>query len=87
MDQILTIERTAENMPIRVRVREIMEEQYGEDKADWPSIASVAKILKVQRQTVHLWLKGDIGSADLRVLDRWCRFLHVEPGDILVRED
>ena len=87
MGKSLSITQKAAGMPIRVRVNELMTERFGADESLWPSVASLAKALGVNRPTVYAWLRGDVKGADFVTLDKWCKFFGVQPGDILVSED
>lgn len=80
----MTQERS-ETMPIKVRVRDHLIAKFG-DESNWPTRKEMADAIGVQSSTVADWVKNRIDRLTLDALDKWCAYLDVEPGDILVRE-
>ena len=74
-------------MAIVNRVPELVAAKFGGDPEN-------VNMLKVQRETgltyatVSKWVKGQVIRYDADALEVWCKYLKVQPGDILVyRED
>jgi DNA-binding Xre family transcriptional regulator len=66
------------------RVPELVAKKFGKRKVVY---------LEIQREsglsypTVLSWMKRHVDRADFEVLEKWCRYLGVQPGDILVYEE
>ncbi len=50
------------------------------------SVAEVARATGLSRQSVYLWLSGEISTVKLASLAAVCRFLGCRPGDVLTLE-
>lgn len=75
------------NVPINVRVHDLMVKKYGADQKQWPTRDELARLIGVQSATVTAWLKNRVDRVELDTLDKWCKFLDAAPGDILVRKE
>lgn len=87
LEQRILINRKGLNVPVRVRIQELMTERFGSNRKKWPSATSLGRLMSVDYRTVQEWIDGDIKRADLEVLEEWCKLLNVQPGDILVRDE
>lgn len=69
-------------MAIVNRVPELVAAKFGGDPEN-------INLLKVQRETnltytaVSRWVKGYVTRIDTDALETWCKYLKVQPGDIL----
>jgi transcriptional regulator with XRE-family HTH domain len=70
---------TATMTPIRITLREARE-------AAGLTQVQLAELADVRQATVSEMERSVRRSVDLAILDRLCRVLNVEPGDLLVRE-
>jgi DNA-binding Xre family transcriptional regulator len=71
---------------IKVVIRAHMERKHGPEN-EWPSKLQIAKDVGIEPNTVYAWLDERVARVDLDVLDKWCKYLKVETGQILVREE
>jgi DNA-binding Xre family transcriptional regulator len=70
-------------MTVINRVPELVAARFGgEDKIN---LSKVQEDIGLNYATVSKWVKGQVTTADFKVLDSWCDYLGVEPGEILVR--
>jgi len=70
-------------MTVMNRVPELVAEKFGgKDKIN---LSKVQEDTRLNYATVSKWVKGQVTTADFSILDTWCEYLGVEPGDILVR--
>lgn len=80
------IRQEEEDMPIKVRAYELMEDKYGkETEGRWPTRAELAITLGMQSSTVTAWLKGRVDRVELDTLEKWCEYFDVGVGELLVR--
>lgn len=70
-------------MAIINRVPELVAQRFG--GADKINKSEVQKDTRLTYSTVTRWIDGEIDRVDFPVLEIWCEYLGVEPGDILVR--
>lgn len=69
-------------MPVINRVPELLAEKMGgEDKI---VVQQLAQELKLTYSTVERWVKNQVTRADFPILEKWCEYLGVGVGDILV---
>jgi DNA-binding Xre family transcriptional regulator len=67
-------------MTVINKVPELVRQKYGDD----------VTYLKIQEDTglsyptVMSWMKQHVKRVDFEVLDKWCEYLGVQPGEILV---
>ena len=71
-------------MMIVNRVPELVAAKFGGD--DKVNISEVAREMVTTYSTVHSWIKGKPIRADFDMLERWCKYLGCQPGDILTYE-
>lgn len=69
-------------MPVINRVPDLLAKKFG--GADKVVKQQVAQDLKVTYSVVLRWNKGDIHMIDAGILEKWCEYLGVGVGDILV---
>lgn len=72
---------------IDVRVYDLMKIKFGDDERSWPTRDQLATKLGMQPATVTAWLKRRVDRVELVTLEKWCEYLEVTPGDILVRKN
>ena len=76
-------------MPVINRVPELVAAKWGGE--DHINVSKVAEETGINYPTTHAWLRGKKGRkidrVDLGVLEKWCKYLGVQPGDILVYEE
>lgn len=51
------------------------------------NISKVQEATGMTYRSVSDWVKGRVTRVDLDVLEKWCKYLKVQPGDILVYEE
>lgn len=73
-------------MMIKVVIRKHMVAMHGPE-SDWPSKLQIAKDVGVDPNTAYAWLDERVARVDLKLLDKWCKYLRVDIDDILVREE
>lgn len=71
-------------MPVKNRVPELVQKKY---KGERVNISEVSEDTGLSYPTTHEWLRGIVRRVDLDVLEKWCKYLGVQPGDILVYEE
>lgn len=71
-------------MPVRNRVPELVAQKYAGERVN---ISEVSVDAKLSYPTTHEWLRGVVRRIDIDVLEKWCKYLKVQPGDILVYEE
>ena len=72
-------------MPVKNKVPELLAAKFGgEDKIN---LTEVQGITKMNYRTVSAWAKGHVERADFDILAKWCDYLGVSVGDILVYEE
>lgn len=69
-------------MPVINRVPELLAEKFGGEKN--VVVQRVANDLKLTYSTAERWIKNDVTRADFPILEKWCEYLGVGVGDILV---
>lgn len=68
-------------MPVINRVPELVAAKFGgEDKVN---LTEIQEATHMNYRTVSAWVKGHVTRADFPILETWCIYLGVEPGDIL----
>lgn len=76
-------------MPVINRVPELVAAKWG--GKDHINVRQVAREADINYPTTHAWLRGRHGKTidrvDMGVLEKWCKYLGVQPGDILVYEE
>lgn len=74
-------------MPVINRVPDLVAAKWG--GKDHINISKVSNETGINYPTTYAWLKGKkaIDRVDLGVLEKWCKYLGVQPGDILVYEE
>ena len=50
------------------------------------NLTHVARDSGIAYSTVNAWAKGRVDRFDLDMIEKWCVYLDVEPGDIFTRE-
>lgn len=73
-------------MMIVNRVPELLAARFG--GADKVNMSEVQKDTRLTYATVHKWVKGNPTATriDSGALEAWCKYLGVQPGDILAYE-
>jgi DNA-binding Xre family transcriptional regulator len=71
-------------MAIVNRVPELVAEKFG--GADKVNISAIQKDTRLTYSTVARWVKNEVDRFDAPALEAWCKYLGVQPGDILVYE-
>lgn len=51
------------------------------------NLSEVQKDTRLTYSTVHRWMYEDINRYDAPALNAWCKYLGVQPGDILVYKE
>jgi DNA-binding Xre family transcriptional regulator len=77
-------ERLKGEMPVINRVPELVSKKFDGKKIN---ISDVSKEVKLSYPTTHEWLRGIVRRVDIEVLEKWCKYLGVQPGDILTYEE
>lgn len=72
-------------MPVINKVPELVAEKFGGD--DKIIIQQVSDDVGLSYPTTHEWIRGNVLRVDLKILSKWCKYLGVQPGDILVYEE
>lgn len=76
-------------MPVINRVPDLVAAKWG--GADHINVRKVSEETGINYPTTHAWLRGKKGRTidrvDLSVLEKWCKYLGVQPGDILVYKE
>lgn len=70
-------------MPVKNRVPALVADKFG--GANKVNIQEIAYDMRLTYSTVERWVKDEVTRADFPILDKWCEYLGVEVGDILVR--
>ena len=69
-------------MAVINRVPALLAKKFGgEDKI---VVQHIAQDLRLTYSTVERWVKDDVTRADFPILEKWCEYLGVGVGDILV---
>lgn len=71
-------------MPVINRVPELVLAKYEGKKIN---IKRVSEETGLSYPTTHEWLRGIVRRVDIEVLEKWCKYLGVQPGDILTYEE
>lgn len=71
-------------MTVINRVPELVAKKFGGD--DKINIQEVSGEVGLSYPTTHEWIRGTVLRVDLKILNKWCKYLKVTPGDILVYE-
>jgi DNA-binding Xre family transcriptional regulator len=69
-------------MAILNRVPELVAAKFGGKENI--NIQHVAAAVGLTYVSTAKWLKNRIDRADFPVLEKWCRYLECQPGDILI---
>jgi DNA-binding Xre family transcriptional regulator len=69
-------------MPVINRVPDLLAKKFGGKKK--VVVQHVANDLHLTYSTAERWFKNDITRADFPILEKWCEYLDVGIGDILV---
>lgn len=69
-------------MAIINRVPDLVAEKFG--GADKVNVSQIQKETLLTYSTVRRWVKNEIDRYDAPALQAWCKYLGVQPGDILV---
>lgn len=72
-------------MPVLNKVPELVAKKFGGD--DNIVIQQVSDATGLSYPTTHEWIRGKVLRVDLNILAKWCKYLKVQPGDILVYEE
>ncbi len=74
-------------MPVINRVPELVAAKWGGESHI--NVKRVSDETGINYPTTYAWLKGkkSVDRVDLGVLEKWCKYLKVQPGDILVYEE
>lgn len=72
-------------MAIVNRLPELVAEKFG--GADKVNMSEIQKDTRLTYSTVSRWVKNEIDRVDFPILEVWCKYLGVQPGDILVYEE
>lgn len=67
------------------RLPELVAAKYGGN--DKINITEVSANSGISYPTTHEWIRGKVLRIDLNILEKWCKYLGVQPGDILVYEE
>lgn len=68
-------------MSIINRLPELVAKKFG--GADKVNLSDVERETGLTYSTVSRWYKGRVDRVDFPVLEVWCKYLNVKPGDIL----
>ena len=71
-------------MTIVNRVPELVAEKFG--GANKVNVSQIQKDTRLTYSTVARWVKGNVDRFYAPALEAWCKYLGVQPGDILVYE-
>lgn len=63
---------------------ELIVEHFAPEKVN---INQLHRDTKMTYRSISDWVKGRVTRIDMDVLDTWCKYLGVQPGDILVYEE
>lgn len=72
-------------MNVKNRVPELVAAKYGGDEKI--NIYEVSKAVDLSYPTTHEWIRGTIRRVDMKILAKWCKYLGVSTGEILVYEE
>lgn len=72
-------------MPVRNKVPELVAAKFG--GAENVNLTKIEEDTGMNYRTVSSWVKGHVTRADFPVLAKWCEYLGVGVGDILVYEE
>jgi DNA-binding Xre family transcriptional regulator len=67
------------------KVPELVAAKFG--GADKINYTQIETEMGMNYRTVTSWVKGHVERADFEVLAKWCKYLGVKTGDILVYEE
>lgn len=67
------------------RVPDLVAQKYG--GADKINITEIAEATDMNYRTAASWIKGHVTRADFPILAKWCKYLGVKVGDILIYEE
>jgi DNA-binding Xre family transcriptional regulator len=71
-------------MMIVSRVPDLLAEKFGgKDKIN---MTQIMKDMDMSYTSVNAWVKNKVARFDLGVLEKWCDYLGVEPGELFTRE-
>lgn len=71
-------------MTVKSRLPELVAEKFG--GKEHINYSKIAEATGLTYSTVTSWVKGRVDRADFPVLDKWCKYLNCQVGDILVYE-
>jgi DNA-binding Xre family transcriptional regulator len=71
-------------MPVINRVPELVAARFGGKENI--NLSDVQRDIGLNYATVAKWVKNQVDRADFEVLESWCKYLKVQPGDILIYE-
>jgi putative transcriptional regulator len=63
------------------KVPELVAAKFGDEQLNYTRIQEATGL---SYPTVLSWMKRHVNRADFDVLEKWCKYLDVQPGDILV---
>lgn len=73
-------------MAIVSKVPELVAQKFG--GVEKVNLSEVQRDTALTYSTASRWVKGRVDRVDFAVLEVWCKYLGVQPGDILIyRED
>ena len=72
-------------MAIVNRVPELVANKFG--GADKVNLSDVQRDTGLTYSTVSRWVKDRVDRVDFPVLETWCKYLNVQPGDILIFQE
>jgi DNA-binding Xre family transcriptional regulator len=71
-------------MPVKNKVPELVAAKYGDERVNLKEVEAKTGL---DYRTVSAWMKDRVTRADFPVLEKWCKYLGVTVGDILVYEE
>lgn len=71
-------------MPVKNKVPELVAAKFG--GVENINLSRVKEATGLNYATVSAWVNDEVKRADFPILERWCEYLGVQPGDILVYE-
>lgn len=73
-------------MTVKIQIRRWLKKKYGNENM-WPTRTQMASDLDIRPGTLRGWLDERVTLVDLATLEKWCVYLDVEPGDILILDE
>lgn len=70
-------------MALKNKFPELIAERF----PDGVNISQLHRDTKMTNRSISDWVKGRVTRIDLDVLEVWCKYLKVQPGDILIYEE